>query len=212
MTRRERKRKARLRRRERKKKVRLFFPKRNEAKRRRKRARRFDRRDALYFPGRFGYPASTGRADAGYPARFPPARLSGSYVRCLDRFTIPSRRYTPGTSSAGTTGATPRTAVLAPSPSSPAPRPRSRFAGARASRGPCRASLEPQKGNTRFTKLRAPARPDPACAAFFSRSTHNVTQQHILTRVASRTPHLRRPFLFSPRRCQRASREAPVDR
>ena len=146
MTRRERKRKARLRRRERKKKVRLFFPKRNEAKRRRKRARRFDRRDALYFPGRFGYPASTGRADAGYPARFLPARLSGSYVRCLDHFTISSRRYTPGTSSAGTTGAMPRTAVLAPSPSPPAPRPRSRFAGARASRGPCRASLKREKG------------------------------------------------------------------
>ena len=85
--------------------------------------------------------------------------FSGSHVRCLDRFTIPSRRYTPGTSSAGTTGATPRTAVLAPSPSSPAPRPRSRFAGARASRGPCRASLEPRIGNTRrFAKPREPRR------------------------------------------------------
>ena len=153
-----------------------------------------------------------GHADAGYPAGFLPTRLSGSHVRCSDRFTISLRRYTSGTFSAGTTGAMPRTAVLASSPSPPAPRPRSRFAGARAFRGPCRASLEPQKGNTRFTKLRAPARPDPACAAFFSRSTHNITQQHILTRVASRTPHLRRPFLFSPRRCQRASREAPVDR
>ena len=176
MTRRERKRKARLRRRERKKKVRLFFPKRNEAKRRRKRARRFDRRDALYFPGRFGYPASTGRADAGYPARFPPARRSGSYVRCLDHFTISSRRYTPGTSSAGTTGAMPRTAVLAPSPSPPAPRPRSRFAGARAFRGPCRASLKREKGTLISRSLEPRLVSTPPARPFFQiRAVSNRT-------------------------------------
>lgn len=98
---------------------------------------------AFFFPGRFRFLKRTPRPLSARRA------FSGSYVRCLDRFTIPSRRYTPGTSSAGTTGATPRTAVLAPSPSSPAPRPRSRFAGARASRGPRRASLEPRIGNTR---------------------------------------------------------------
>lgn len=108
---------------------------------------------AFFFPGRFRFLKRTPRPLSARRA------FSGSYVRCLDRFTIPSRRYTPGTSSAGTTGATPRTAVLAPSPSSPAPRPRSRFAGARASRGPCRASLEPRIGNTRrFAKPREPRR------------------------------------------------------
>ena len=42
---------------------------------------------------------------------------SGSYVRCLDHFTMPSLRYTPGTFIVRTTGALPRTTVLVPSPS-----------------------------------------------------------------------------------------------
>ena len=133
--------------------------------------------------------------------------FSGSYVRCLDRFTIPSRRYTPGTSSAGTTGATPRTAVLATSPSSPAPRPRSRFAGARASRGPCRASLEPRIGNTRrFAKPREPRRERQLS---FFRSVFYVLEPRVrvLTRVASRTPPPPPSFLFA-QASTRASRES----
>lgn len=133
--------------------------------------------------------------------------FSGSYVRCLDRFTIPSRRYTPGTSSAGTTGATPRTAVLATSPSSPAPRPRSRFAGARASRGPCRASLEPRIGNTRrFAKPREPRRERQLS---FFRSVLYVLEPRVrvLTRVASRTPPPPPSFLFA-QASTRASRES----
>ena len=144
--------------------------------------------------------------DQNTPPAFCPPRFSGSYVRCLDRFTIPSRRYTPGTSSAGTTGATPRTAVLAPSPSSPAPRPRSRFAGARASRGPCRASLEPRIGNTRrFAKPREPRREHQLS---FFRSVFYVLEPRVrvLTRVASRTPPPPPSFLFA-QASTRASRE-----
>ena len=137
--------------------------------------------------------------------------FSGSYVRCLDRFTIPSRRYTPGTSSAGTTGATPRTAVLAPSPSSPAPRPRSRFAGARASRGPCRASLEPRIGNTRrFAKPREPRRERQLSFFFFRLAFYFYVLEpriRVLTRVASRTPPPPPSFLFA-QASMRASRES----
>lgn len=68
--------------------------------------------------------------------------LSGSYVRCLDHFTMPSLRYTPGTLRVGIPGALPRTTVLVPSPSCPPRDPSDCFFGARAFRGPCRAPPE----------------------------------------------------------------------